>query len=217
METIKILPSIASANQLCIADEMKKIEGTRWLHIDVEDGSYIPNITFGMKMVRSICNAGGFEYDAHLLVTDPGAYIEELNGCGVSRIAFHLDAVPYPLKLLNRIRTYGMKAGVALNFKQPVRDVLLFAPSLDYVIVMTSEPDGNGCLFYPPILEKVREARRLLPKPVEVWVDGGIGEAYLEELGAIGVDGAVLGRAVWEAPDPAGQIKRWGKIQKRGG
>lgn len=216
METIKILPSIASANQLCIADEMKKIEGTRRLHIDVEDGNYIPNITFGMKMVRSICNAGGFEYDAHLLVSDPGAYIEELYGCGVSRIAFHLDAVPYPLKLLNQIRAYGMKAGVALNFKQPVQDVLLFAPSLDYVIVMTSEPDGNGCLFYPPVLDKVREARRILPKPVEVWVDGGVGEAHLEELGAVGVDGVVLGRAVWEAPDPAGQIKRWGKIQKGG-
>lgn len=216
MGTIKILPSIASANQLCIGDEMKKIEGTGRLHIDVEDGNYIPNITFGMKTVRSICKSGSFEYDIHLLVTDPGAYIDELGRCGISWAAFHLDAVQYPLEVLDRIRKYGMKAGIALDFKHPVRDILLFVPYLDYVIVMTSEPDGNGCLFYPPILDKVREARRLLPETVEVWVDGGVREEYLEELGAIGVDAAVLGRAVWGAADPAGQIKRWSNIQKGG-
>lgn len=216
MDTIKILPSIASADQLCLRDEMKKIRGTGLLHIDLEDGNYIPNITFGMKTVRSVCEPGGFEYDVHLLVTDPGRYLDELNQCSVSRIAFHIDAVSYPLELLSRIRKHGMKAGVALNFKQSVREILPFAPHLDYVIIMTSEPDGNGCLFYPPMLEKVKEAREALPKSVEVWADGGVSEEHLEELGAIGADAVVMGRAVWGAADPAAEIKRWSKIRKGG-
>lgn len=217
MDTIKILPSIASADQLCLWSEMKKIDGTGLLHIDIEDGNYIPNITFGMKTVRAICRSGGFEYDAHLLVADPGRYIDELNDCGVSRVAFHIDAVPYPLDLLHRIRACGMKAGVALNLKQPVRDILLLTSCLDYVIIMTSEPDGKGCLFYPPVMEKVKEARALLSETVEVWADGGVSEEYLEKLGAIGIDAAVLGRAVWGAADPAKQVKRWSKIRKGGG
>lgn len=209
---VRILPSIASADQLCIADEMKRIEGTGYLHIDIEDGNFLPNITFGMKTVKAVCEGRRFEYDAHLLVTNPERYLDELHQCGVSKIAFHIEAAPYPLELLNRIRGYGMKAGLALNFKTPVQSVWPFIPALDYVLIMTSEPDGEGCRFYPRMLEKIAEARAMLPAGAELWVDGGIGKEELMKVLAAGADTAVMGRAIWGGGQPRERIREYMEI-----
>ena len=205
---ITIIPSIASADQLRLSDELARLKDTPFLHIDIEDGNFLPNITFGMKTIRAVTNATAAATDAHLLVTNPSNYLEPLSRCGVGRVCFHIEAAPYPADLLNRIRRCGMKAGLAFNFKTSVREAIPFLSSLDYVLIMTSEPDDGECLFCEAILEKIREARALLPPHISIWVDGGVGEAQLPLVTEAGADTIIMGRAVWQAADPAAQIRR---------
>ena len=203
-----IIPSIASANQLNLKDELARLQDTPHLHIDVEDGNFLPNITFGMKTIRAVTKATSAVTDAHLLVTNPKDYIAPLADCGVSRLCFHIEAAPYPADVLNAIRRHGMKSGLAFNFKTSVREALPFLSNLDYILIMTSEPDDGECLFCEAILDKIREARAILPKRISIWVDGGVGECELPLVTAAGADTVIMGRAIWQAADPAAQVKR---------
>lgn len=204
---ITIIPSIASANQLCLQDELNRLKDTPFLHIDIEDGNFLPNITFGMKTVQAVAGASKAAADAHLLATNPAGYLEPLAACGIRRVCFHIETAPYPAELLNRIRQLGMKAGLAFNFKTDVREALPFLSSLDYILIMTAEPDGRGCSFCERILDKIRQARALLPAHIGIWTDGGIGKEQLPLVAAAGADTVVMGRAVWQAEDPAAQIR----------
>ena len=199
---IKILPSIASANQLHLQDEMDRVKGHKYLHIDIEDGNFLPNITFGMKTIRGIMSQGDFIYDVHLLVNKPDDYIDELITLGAKAICFHIESQEYPLVLLNKIKSQGLKAGLALNFKTDVRQLSPFINSLDYIILMCSEPDYFGNMFNPLILNKIKEASKILPKNVEIWVDGGISEDNFTLLKNEGVSGFVMGRAIWSKNNP---------------
>lgn len=203
-----IIPSIASASQLSLKDEIARLQDYPYLHIDIEDGNFLPNITFGMKTVKAITGATNAATDAHLLVTNPKDYVAQMASCGVSTLCFHIEAAPYPADVLNCIRKHGMKAGLAFNFKTSVREALPFLSSLDYVLIMTSEPDDGDCIFCEAILDKIREARQILPPHISIWVDGGVGEAQLPLVTAAGADTVIMGRAVWHAEDPCAQAKR---------
>lgn len=199
---IKILPSLASANQLSLAQEIRKIEGTPYLHLDIEDGNFLPNITFGMKTIIAACQLADFQYDAHLLVNDPLNYIDPLYNCGIAKIAFHIEAESYPLRILNKIRKLGMKAGLALNFKTPIDEVLPFVNAIDYIIIMTAEPDDQKEQFNPLMLTKINYARKVLPCSIEIWVDGGLNESTLQHVIQSGADTAILGRTIWNHEQP---------------
>ena len=198
----RLIPSIASADQLHLADEIEKVREWPWLHIDIEDGNFVPNITFGEKTVRAIASAAPQELDVHLLTNDPGAYLPLLGECGVKRAAAHLEALPYPLEFLNRVRDMGMEAGLALNFLTPAESISLFSGSLDYVIVMTAEPDRKGQQFYAPILRKIRALRGLLPPEVSIWADGGINSGNMDLVKEAGADTLIMGRCVFGTSDP---------------
>lgn len=203
-----IIPSIASANPLSYKEELARLKHYPYLHIDVEDGNFLPNITFGMKTVKVITNETNAITDAHLLVTNPLFYIDPLAACGIKKLSFHIEAAPYPAEVLNKIREHGMDAGLAFNFKTPVTQALPFLSCLDYVLIMTSEPDNNGCLFCEAMLDKIREARKLLPPHISIWVDGGIGESQLPLVIEAGADTMIMGRAIWQAADPYSQATR---------
>ncbi|MDR2134637.1 MAG: ribulose-phosphate 3-epimerase [Treponema sp.] len=204
-----IIPSIASADPLNLAGEIDRLGGVKKLHLDIEDGNFVPNITFGMKTVRRVAGYVGesAELDAHLIVTSPECWIDELADCGIKKIAFHPEAVRYPLEILHRIRRRGLEAGFGLDFISSIERIRPFVPDLDYVIVMTAEPDGRGMRFNPRMLEKIREAVKLLGPEKEVWADGGIGEDTISAVAAAGASNIILGRAVFSAPDPRQKIE----------
>jgi ribulose-phosphate 3-epimerase len=174
------------------------------LHLDIEDGNFVPNITFGMKTIRAISSVWSGHMDAHLMVTNPGDYLVDLIALGITSISFHIEAEPYPLRLLERIRKSGARPGIALNPGVPIKLVEHALAFSDYVLLLSAEPDGRGELFQPHILKKVAELRRMLGDNVEIWVDGGIGENEAMSLCKTGADTLIMGRAIFKSQDPHG-------------
>ena len=168
------LPSIASADPLALREGLESLGDWPFLHIDIEDGNFVPNITFGMKAVRAICEEiQGKEMQVHLMTKHPENYLGELALCGVSSVIAHVEALDYPMDFLNRCKCLGMKAGLALNMKTPVSSVDMFFGCMDELLLMTAEPD-----------------------------DGGITEDHMAQLWKAGTDGVILGRAVFKKQNP---------------
>lgn len=199
---MRIIPSIASAGMLNIESTIMKLGETGSLHLDIEDGNFVPNITFGLKTVREISRAAKLPLNVHLMVTNPMDYIRSLAECGVKEVAFHLESSLYPLEVIREIKGYGMKAGMAFNFATPVVNGEVFKKELDFFLIMTSEPDGENQVFRESSLKRIRQARRLAGKDKSVWTDGGIGERELAMVCRAGADTAIMGRAVVQAEDP---------------
>lgn len=199
---MKIVPSIASANPLEIGKEIDRLGNISFLHIDIEDGNFCPSMTFGMDTVRAIAAYTQTELDCHLMVTNPLDYIDSLCECGVSRIAAHIEALPYPAKFLGKVRSKGKKAGLALNLKTDVSTLDAFADQLDYVLFLTNEPDYAGLKFKESCLKKILQCRKSLPTSISLWADGGITTELLPKLQACGVDTVIMGRAIFGADHP---------------
>lgn len=205
---IKIIPSLASANQMCLGNQIKELKEYPFLHIDIEDGNFVPNITFGMKTILEAGRIGKKIMDAHLMVMNPEEYIDPLIDGGITDIAIHVEAVNYPAKYLQRIKDRNGRAGVAFNFMAQPEQILPYLALVDYVLIMTSEPDGKAQKFNGCMLEKIRRARTMLPERVSIIADGGISEENMKQVIRSGADTLVMGRAVWGAPDAGKQITR---------
>lgn len=205
---LRLIPSIASADQLHIADEIDRVREWGLLHIDIEDGNFVPNITFGEKMIRSAAAYASQQLDAHILANDPVQYLPMLAECGVKMAAAHIEALPYPLAFLNRARALGMESGLALNFSTPAEAVLPFSTRIDYVIVMTAEPDDEGQQFFSPVLGKIRRLREILPEKTSIWADGGINAGNMRTVLESGADTLIMGRCVFGSADPLAELNR---------
>lgn len=212
---VKILPSLASADQMRLGEQIRELGDYPFLHLDIEDGNFIPNITFGMKTIREAARTFNKVMDAHLMVTEPMDYINELADAGVKGVAFHIEATAYPSVILHRIKERGMRAGIALNFMAGTELLLPYLNYIDYVLFMTSEPDGENQRFCPYILRKIEDARRLLPQNISVVADGGVSEENMSEVIQKGADTLVMGRAVWRTGHAGLQLARlYKKITK---
>ena len=209
----EFIPSMASANQLNLKKSLDSLGKIKKIHFDIEDGNFIDNITFGLRTVRDVLNYTDREADAHFMVTTPGQYIDDLMALGVKAIAVHVESGIFPAAHLHRIRQLGGRAGLALNFMAPVSALLPYLKDMDYVLLMTSEPDGRGQEFNPWALEKIAEARRLLPERISIVVDGGITEYWLPRVVAAGADTVILGRTLW-VEDPEAQYDRLQRMIK---
>lgn len=207
-----IIPSIASAKQLKIYEELNRFSSDQPMHIDIEDGNFIPNITFGIKTVNEIAKLWKGPLDAHLLVTNPVYYIRQLFECGIGRIAFHIEATEYPLDIIRGIKKLGMVAGLALNFKTPLCSLEMFIEDIDYVIVMTSEPDNSEQRFHALACERIKSVRKILPYGKGVWADGGITAKHLGDICKAGADTVIIGRSVFNAEDPKKELESMNKI-----
>ena len=207
----RICPSIASAKQLEIANVLKKLNGEVSLHLDIEDGNFTPNITFGMKMVQEIAQTVSMPLNAHLMVTNPLDYIKPLADLGVSEIAFHLESSPYPFRVLQEIHRCGSKAGIALNLSTPVSRVSPLLEEMEFLLLMTAEEDGQGQRFRQASLPRLQEAKTLLDDRGSLWADGGIGEEQLPLVIEAGADTLVIGRAVMLAEHPLERIHTFSK------
>lgn len=203
---MKIIPSIASANQTAIAEELRRLGEVPLLHIDIEDGNFVPNITFGLKTIRQIRAITSIPFDTHLMVTNPEDYIDPLHELGAISICFHWEATEYPLKLLGRIRSLGMNAGIAFNVKTDVDCLKYCKDDLDFVLLMTSEPDGMGECFRPAVIDKLKKAKDLL-RGKAITIDGGLGENELKACRGL-YDRAIVGRAVFSSDHPEKTIEQ---------
>jgi ribulose-phosphate 3-epimerase len=198
---MRIIPSIASADQLVLKEEILRLGDSPCLHIDIEDSSFVPNITFGLKTVKAIASCSKAELDAHLMVANPGELILPLRDAGIRRICVHIEPLAFPARIIEMIRAAGMEAGLALTMKTPVEQLLPYQEKISYVLILSSEPDGEE-RFNPFALKKIRNARDLLPHGVSLWVDGGINSGLLNEVKKSGADTVIMGRALWQSGNP---------------
>jgi ribulose-phosphate 3-epimerase len=207
----RIAPSILSADFAHLADEIARLEagGADWIHVDVMDGRFVPNLTFGAKVIETVRKLTSLPLDVHLMVVEPENYFDAFATAGANNMTIHVEAAPHLDRQLARIRELGCGAGVALNPGTPVEWVREVASDLDVLLVMTVNPGFGGQSFIASSLDKVRRARLLLMETksrAALEVDGGISRSTIEQVWRAGADTFVAGHAVFSAADPRAEI-----------
>lgn len=208
---IRIAPSLLSADFGHLADAVATCEtgGADWLHIDVMDGRFVPNLTFGAKVIETVGTLTNLPLDVHLMVVEPENYLEAFASAGASGLTIHAEAAPHLHSQVARIRELGCRAGVALNPATPLHMVEEIVPDLDLLLVMTVNPGFGGQQFIPHMVDKVARARALLDRSrsmAVLEVDGGIARETIKSVYDAGANTFVAGHAIFSAADPAREI-----------
>jgi ribulose-phosphate 3-epimerase len=210
MADVMIAPSILSADFARLGDEVAAIDeaGADWVHLDVMDGHYVPNITFGPDVIHSIRKTTGKLFDTHLMMSPVDPYLEAFAKAGVDRLTVHAEAVTHLDRTLQAIGHLGKKAGVALNPATPETIIEYVLDRIDLVLVMTVNPGFGGQTFIPAMLDKIRRLKTLIgDRPITIEVDGGITPETAPQVVAAGARALVAGSAVFGRPPYAEAIK----------
>jgi len=199
-------PSILAADMLKLGEEIKKIEksGSKYVHIDVMDGVFVPNISFGMPIISAVDKATDLVLDVHAMIVDPDKYIDDFIKNGADIVTFHLEALDNEriLKAINKIHSQGKKVGISIKPKTPVEDIFPYIKLIDMVLVMTVEPGFGGQSFMHDMMKKVsaiKEYANNLGKEIDIEVDGGINDKTIKIANDAGANIFVLGTAFFKS------------------
>lgn len=197
-----LAPSILAADLLNLGDEIKKIEisGAKYVHIDIMDGVFVPNISFGMPIISAVNKCTDLVLDVHLMIVEPDRYFDEFIACGADIITFHAEALndERTIKACNYIHSKGKKVGISIKPNTPVSSIVPYLDMIDMVLVMTVEPGFGGQSFMPEMLEKIREIRKI-NKEIDIQVDGGINNDTIKQVNDAGANIFVLGTGFFKS------------------
>jgi ribulose-phosphate 3-epimerase len=210
--SIRIAPSILSANFATLGEDIRKVEeaGAQLIHVDVMDGHFVPNITIGPPVVRSIRRTTKLPLDVHLMISDPDKYIPAFVDAGADMLTVHAEATIHLDRTLNFIRSQNVGVGVSINPATPISNLQYALGLADMLLVMTVNPGFGGQKFIPYTLDKIREARQVIENRAYrcvIEVDGGIDTETVPDVVRAGAEVLVAGSAIFHASDPARKIK----------
>jgi ribulose-phosphate 3-epimerase len=209
-----VAPSILSADFANLASEIKRAEEGKadWLHVDVMDGHFVPNLTIGAPVVKSLRKNTKLPLDVHLMISDPDRYLEDFADAGSNHVYVHAEACTHLQRTLSQIRKLGMKAGVALNPATPPEVLSYVLADIDLVLVMSVNPGFGGQAFIPAVVPKITIIRRMLDeagrRDALINVDGGINAETTKLVTAAGASVVVAGKSIYGAPDVAAAIRQ---------
>ena len=214
---LKLAPSILSADFGHLAEDVKKIEegGADYIHVDVMDGHFVPNISFGAPVMKCLNGKTGLPYDVHLMIENPDMYIDDFVTPQTEYITVHQEACVHLHRTIQNIKSKGVKAGVSINPATPVSTLECILPDVDLVLIMSVNPGFGGQKFIPGALEKVRELaeiKRAKNLDFVIEIDGGITLDNISEVMEAGVEMAVAGSAVFKAEDVAGRVREFKRL-----
>ena len=203
-----IAPSLLSADFARLAEEAGRVEGAAdWLHVDVMDNHFVPNLTLGLPVVQALLTATTIPVDCHLMIDDPDRWAPAYAEAGAASVTFHVEAAAAPVRLARTLRAAGARAGMAFKPATPIEPYIDLLAELDMLLIMTVEPGFGGQSFLDVVLPKLRRARQAIGGH-DVWlqVDGGVSAETIERCAEAGADVFVAGSAVYGAADPAAAI-----------
>ena len=198
---VRISPSLAAAPLDRLRQVVIELEtaGANYIHFDIEDGSFVPMMTLGTKMISDLRRITRLPFDVHLMMVNPEWILPEVVRFGANRVAVHYEACPYPRRVLRQIVSLGAIAGLAFNPATPVPDLAYLLPYLSFIVTLTTEPEIPDCPFLPEVLEKVRAGKQAKGlESIEWVVDGGLNTENLAQVIAAGTDTVVIGRSVFK-------------------
>lgn len=214
-----LAPSILAADFARLADEVQAVESAAdWLHVDVMDNHFVPNLTIGLPVVQSLLAVSKLPFDVHLMIEDPRRWAPGYADAGAYNVTFHAEACDNPVSLAKDLRAAGAKAGLAIDRDTPIEPYLELLPNFDTLLIMTIKAGFGGQRFIPELLEKVRTARRHAASghlQLRIEVDGGIAADTIEQAAAAGADAFVAGTAVYGAADPAVAVTQLRQLAER--
>jgi ribulose-phosphate 3-epimerase len=209
---VKIAPSLLSADFAAIAKQIDAVQqaGADYLHLDVMDGRFVPNLTWGPKIIGDLRKLSSLPFDVHLMIVEPERYVADFREAGADIITFHLETTPHAQRLLTHIRSLGARAGIAICPQTPVAMLEDIIDDCDLVLVMSVNPGFGGQRFIPRTLAKIRQARALINARnpnCELEVDGGIGKDNVREVTGAGANVLVMGSSIFGAPEPGERLR----------